>query len=37
LKDLLYFALVVAALPFTVVEAACQAGSTIMVEARKRS
>jgi SAM-dependent methyltransferase len=35
-KDLLYFALVVAALPFTVVEAACQAGSTFMVEARKK-
>ena len=37
LKDLLYVALVGACLPFTVVEAACRAGSTIMVEARKKS
>ncbi|HLG96343.1 MAG TPA: class I SAM-dependent methyltransferase [Bryobacteraceae bacterium] len=36
-KDLMYFALVVAALPFTVAEAACGAGSTIMVEARKKA
>jgi SAM-dependent methyltransferase len=36
-KDLFYFALVVAALPFTLLEAACGAGSTIMVEARKKS
>jgi SAM-dependent methyltransferase len=36
-KDLLYFALVVAALPFTVVEAACRAGSTVMLEARKKT
>ena len=36
-KDLLYGALVVAALPFTVVEAACRAGSTIMLEARKKT
>jgi len=36
-KDLLYAALVVAALPFTAVEAACDAGSTIMIEARKKS
>lgn len=36
-KDLLYGALVVAALPFTLVEAACHAGSTIMIEARKRA
>jgi hypothetical protein len=36
-KDLLYLALVVAALPFTVVEAACRAGSTVMIEARKRA
>lgn len=36
-KDLLYFALVVAAVPFTVLEAACRAGSTIMLEARKKS
>ncbi len=36
LKDLLYFALVVAALPFTGAEAVCRAGSTIMIEARRR-
>jgi hypothetical protein len=36
-KDLLYVALVGASLPFTLVEAACRAGSTIMVEARKKS
>jgi SAM-dependent methyltransferase len=36
-KDLAYFGLVVAALPFTLLEAACRAGSTIMVEARKKS
>ncbi len=36
-KDLLYVALVGASLPFTVLEAACRAGSTIMVEARKKS
>ncbi len=35
-KDLLYFALVLTALPFTVVEAACRAGSTVMIEARKK-
>lgn len=35
-KDLLYFGLVLAALPFAVFEAACGAGSTIMVEARKK-
>ena len=35
LKDLSYFALVLAALPFTLVEAACGAGSTVMIEARK--
>jgi SAM-dependent methyltransferase len=35
-KDLLYFGLVLASLPVTVVEAACRAGSTIMVEARKK-
>ena len=34
-KDLLYFALVVAALPFTAIEAAFHAGSTIMIEAGK--
>lgn len=33
--DAVYFGLVVAALPFTLVEAACRAGSTIMIEARK--
>ncbi len=36
-KDLLYIALVGVSLPFTLVEAACRAGSTIMVEARKKS
>lgn len=34
-RDLVYFGLVVAALPFTVLEAACGAGSTVMVEALK--
>ena len=37
IKNLLYFGIVLAALPFTLVEAACRAGSTIMMEARKRS
>lgn len=36
-KDLVYVALVAACLPFTLFEAACRAGSTIMVEARKKS
>jgi 2-polyprenyl-3-methyl-5-hydroxy-6-metoxy-1,4-benzoquinol methylase len=36
MKDLLYFGLVIAGLPFTVLEAACRAGSTVMVEARKK-
>ncbi len=36
MKDLLYFCLVTACLPVTLVEAACRAGSTIMVEARKK-
>jgi SAM-dependent methyltransferase len=36
-RDLLYVALVAAALPFTLIEAACRAGSTIMIEARKKS
>jgi SAM-dependent methyltransferase len=36
-KYLFYVALCAASLPFTVFEAACRAGSTIMVEARKRS
>jgi SAM-dependent methyltransferase len=35
-KDLLYLALVMLALPLTAVEAACGAGSTVMMEARKR-
>ena len=35
-KDLAYFALVVAALPFTAAEAAFHAGSTVMIEARPR-
>jgi SAM-dependent methyltransferase len=35
-KDLAYFALVAASVPFTVLEAACAAGSTVMVEARKK-
>ncbi len=35
-KDLVYFALLLAALPFTLAEAACRAGSTIMLEARRR-
>jgi len=37
LKDLLYFALAVAAVPVTWLEAACRAGSTVMIEARKKS
>jgi SAM-dependent methyltransferase len=36
-KDLVYVGLVAAAVPFTLLEAACRAGSTIMVEARKKS
>jgi SAM-dependent methyltransferase len=36
-KDAVYFALVVACLPFAMFEAACRAGSTIMIEARKKS
>ncbi len=35
-RDLAYLALVIAALPLTVVEAACRAGSTVMIEARRR-
>ena len=35
-KDLAYLALVIAALPFTIVEAAFRAGSTVMIEARRR-
>ena len=35
-KDLAYLALAAAALPFTLAEAAFRAGSTVMIEARKR-
>ncbi len=35
-KDLLYFGLTLASVPFTVVEAACGASLTVMVEARKK-
>jgi len=35
-KDLAYLALAAAALPFTLAEAAFRAGSTVMMEARKR-
>jgi hypothetical protein len=35
-KDLAYFTLVVASLPFTVAEAAFRAGSTVMIEGRRR-
>ncbi len=35
-RDLFYFAITAAALPFTIVEAAVGSGSTIMVEARRR-
>ncbi|MCU1275097.1 MAG: Methyltransferase type 11, partial [Bryobacterales bacterium] len=37
LKNLAYFALVVAAIPFTLLESAFRAGSTVMIEARKRA
>jgi SAM-dependent methyltransferase len=37
MKDLVYMSLVGASVPFTLVEAACRAGSTIMVEARKKT
>ena len=36
LKDVIYLGLVLGSLPFTLVEAACRAGSTVMVEARKK-
>jgi hypothetical protein len=36
LKNTLYFGLVLAAIPFTALESVCGAGSTIMVEARKK-
>jgi SAM-dependent methyltransferase len=35
-KSLLYFALLAAGLPFTLMEACCRAGSTVMMEARKK-
>lgn len=35
-KDMAYFALVLAAIPFTLLEASCGAGATIMVEARRK-
>jgi SAM-dependent methyltransferase len=35
-KDLVYFALLLMAVPFTLLEAACHAGSTIMIEAVKK-
>ena len=35
-KDLVYLTLVVAALPFTLLEAAWGAGSTVMIEARPK-
>ena len=35
-KNLAYFGLTAACLPFTMLEAACRAGSSIMVEARKK-
>ncbi|MCS7316283.1 MAG: class I SAM-dependent methyltransferase [Bryobacterales bacterium] len=36
-KDLLYLGLLAASLPFTLLEAACRAGSTVMLEASKES
>jgi SAM-dependent methyltransferase len=36
-KDAIFLALAVACLPFTLLEAACRAGSTVTVEARKKS
>jgi SAM-dependent methyltransferase len=35
-KNLAYLGLVAASLPFTMLEAACRAGATVMVEARKK-
>lgn len=35
-KDLAHLALIAASVPFTLLEAACHAGSTVMIEARKR-
>jgi SAM-dependent methyltransferase len=37
LQDLLYFGLVAASVPWTLLESACGAGATIMLEARKRA
>ncbi len=37
LKDAVYFGLTLASIPFTIIEAACGCGSTIMVEARKKA
>ncbi len=36
-KNLVYFCIVLAAVPLTALEAACRAGSTLMVEARKKA
>ena len=36
-RDLLYFGLVLLAVPVTLMEAACGAGSTVMIEARKKT
>jgi SAM-dependent methyltransferase len=36
-KDLVYLGLVVACIPLTLLEAACGAGSTVMIEARKKA
>ena len=35
-KDMAFLALVTASLPFALLEAACRAGSTVMIEARKK-
>jgi SAM-dependent methyltransferase len=37
IKDLVYFGVVLGALPFTLCEAACGAGSTIMLDARRKA
>ena len=34
-KDLAFLGLIAASVPFTLLEAACRAGSTVMIEARK--
>jgi SAM-dependent methyltransferase len=36
-KDLAYFCIVLASVPLTILEAACGAGSSVMIEARKRA